>query len=74
MFEKHRKNLIQHCERSELRLHLAVKQCYQTGKSFIGQKLMENAKIEKLKCDILGDFQTLWNRTGFLKNSNETFL
>ena len=25
----------------------------------IGQKLMENAKIEKLKCDILGDFQTL---------------
>ena len=26
----------------------------------IGQKLVENAKIEKLKCDILGDFQTLW--------------
>ena len=25
-----------------------------------GQKLMESAKIEKLKCDILGDFQTLW--------------
>ena len=25
-----------------------------------GQKLMENAKIEKLRCDILGDFQTLW--------------
>ena len=25
----------------------------------IGQKLMENAKIEKFKCDILGDFQTL---------------
>ena len=25
----------------------------------IGQKLLENAKIEKLKCDILGDFQTL---------------
>ena len=21
---------------------------------------MENAKIEKFKCDILGDFQTLW--------------
>ena len=21
---------------------------------------MENAEIEKLKCDILGDFQTLW--------------
>ena len=25
----------------------------------IGQKLVENAKIENLKCDILGDFQTL---------------
>ena len=27
----------------------------------IGQKLMENAKIETLTWDILGDFQTLWN-------------
>ena len=27
-----------------------------------GQKLVENAKIEKLKCDILGDFQTLCSR------------
>ena len=26
----------------------------------IGQKLIENAKIQKFKCDILGDFQTLW--------------
>ena len=25
----------------------------------IGHKLVENAKIEKFKCDILGDFQTL---------------
>ena len=25
-----------------------------------GQKLVENDKIEKLKCDILGDFQALW--------------
>ena len=25
----------------------------------IGQKLVENAKIDKFKCDILGDFQTL---------------
>ena len=30
VFENHRKSLIQHCERSELR-KLAVKQCYQTG-------------------------------------------
>ena len=25
----------------------------------IGQKLVENAEIQKFKCDILGDFQTL---------------
>ena len=25
----------------------------------IGQKLVENAKIQKFKCDILGDFQTM---------------
>ena len=37
-------------------LKLAVKQCYQTG-----QKLVENAKIQKFKCDILGDFQTMWD-------------
>ena len=78
VFENHRKSLIQHCERSELRLHfewtkcpkspiwrvfenlmLAVKQSYQTGQFKIGQKLVENAKIEKFKCDILGYFQTL---------------
>ena len=33
-------------------LKLAVKQCYKT-------KFVKIAKIEKLKCDILGDFQTL---------------
>ena len=27
----------------------------------IKQKLVENAKIENLKCDILGDFQTMWS-------------
>ena len=27
---------------------------------FIGQKLVENAKIKKFKCDILSDFQTTW--------------
>ena len=26
----------------------------------IGQKLVENANFQKFKCDILGDFQTLW--------------
>ena len=27
----------------------------------IGQKLVENAKIENFKCDILSNFQTLWS-------------
>ena len=26
----------------------------------LGQKLVENAKIQKFKCDILSDFQTLY--------------
>ena len=26
----------------------------------IGQKLVGNAKIKKLKCDILSNFQTMW--------------
>ena len=25
----------------------------------VGQKLVKNAKVGKLKCDILGDFQTM---------------
>ena len=53
--------LVQNAKNSPLwrvfeNLKLAVKQCYQTGQFFMGQKLAENAKIEKFKCDILGDF------------------
>ena len=42
------------------------------GSSLKGQKFMENAKIEKLKCDILGDFQTLclFDSLGPTKNIN----
>ena len=51
------KSLIQHCERSELRF------CSQTvlpDVSFIiGQKLVENAKIEIFNYDILSNFQTM---------------
>ena len=44
----------------------------------IGQKLAENAKIEKFKCDILSDLQTLWYWNGSkigekCQNSNKTF-
>ena len=30
-------------------------------KNACGQKLVENAKIKKLKRDIWGNFQTMWN-------------
>ena len=46
----HRKSLIQHCERSELRLHFEWTKvaCGQTVLPvLIGQKLVENAKIKK---------------------------
>ena len=32
------------------------------GSVLIGQKLVENAKIQKFKCDILSNFQTMWSR------------
>ena len=40
----------------------------------IGQKLVENAKIQKFKCDILSDFQTLWSTIrvlSFMQQLNE---
>ena len=37
----------------------------------IGQKLLKNAQIEKFKCDILSDFQTMCSR---LKIENFIFL
>ena len=43
-------------------LKLAVKQCYQTGQFQWDKKLVKNAKLQKFKCDILGDFQTLCSR------------
>ena len=77
------KGRIQHCERSELRLHFEWTKVYQKIVNFgdfwkpeacgqtvlpdrpvrsilLAQKWVENVKIEKFKCDILGDFQTLW--------------
>ena len=83
MFENNRKSLIQHWERSELRLHFELTKvnlksqkwsiwasfwkpvaCGQTvlpdRTILIRQKLVENAIIQRLKCDFFGDFQTLW--------------
>ena len=64
-------SLIQHCERSELRLHfewtevhqkcqkwLEVKQCYQTGQ--FRTKLVENTKIDKIQMrHFFDNFQTM---------------
>ena len=38
--------------------NLAAKQCYQTGYIKMGLKLLEIAKIENVKCDILSNFHT----------------
>ena len=88
MFENQPKSRIQHCERSELRLHFEWTKIHQKWQKWsnltnfwlteatfqlvlpdkpllIGQKLIENAKIEKFRCDILGDFQTLCERQSY---------
>ena len=38
----------------------------------IGQKLVENAKIQKFKCDILSNFQTMWKSIYYKIKFNET--
>ena len=43
-------------------LKFAVKQWYQTVQILKDKKLLENAKIQKFKWDIFGDFQTLRSR------------
>ena len=45
----------------------------------IGQKLVENAKIKKFKCDILSNFQTMWShflneKSCLTKQSKSNFL
>ena len=40
--------------------NLTVKQCYQTGHFLMGQKVVENAKTEIFKYDILSNFQPLY--------------
>ena len=40
-------------------LKLAVKQCYPIGQFLKDENWWKMPKLKKLKCDILGDFQTL---------------
>ena len=87
MFENHRKSLSQHCEWSGQKFIENAKNgpfwrvfkpnaCDQTvlpdWSVLLGQTLVENAKIEKFKCDILGNFQTLWNLYYFWYSSMTT--
>ena len=65
VFENQRKSLIQHCQKWFILASFGkLEACGQTVLSdrsvLIGQKLVENAKIIKLKCDILSNFQTMW--------------
>ena len=58
---KSQKSLIQHCERSELRLHFEWTKVPKNAKKL---KLVENAK-----CDIFGDFQTLCSFSYFFTDN-----
>ena len=59
VFENHRKSLIQHCQRSELRLHFEwTKVNWKCQKWSILTSLWKCQK-SKFKCDILSSFQTM---------------
>ena len=106
VFENHILSLIQHCERSVLRLHFEWTQVNQKFKKWsnlksfwkpkacgqtelpdrtvlIGQKLVEKAKIQKFKCDILSNIQTMCygtskllyelNNVKYLQNSKSNY-
>jgi hypothetical protein len=53
VFENYRKCLIQHCERSELRLNFEWTKINTNAKKWAIWRVFE-------KCDILDDFQTMW--------------
>ena len=69
MFENRKKSLIQHCERSELRVQKFIKNaknsfrktevCSQIVLPETGQNWLKMPK-----CDILSNFQTMWIRLG----------
>ena len=69
VLENQRKSLIQHCERSELRLQFIKmpKTVLPDRSILIEQKLAENAKIKKF--DSFSNFQTLSGSLEFPKFS-----
>ena len=77
MFENHRKSLIQHCEllngqkfiknakngrfNGFRKTEASIQTVLPDRSVLIRQKLVENTKIQKLKCGILSHFQTIMN-------------
>ena len=56
VFENHRKSLIQHCERSELRLHFERKKVFKNAKNHPFWRLVENLKLLSKQCYQIGHF------------------
>ena len=56
VFENHRKSLIQHCERSELRLHFELTSLLKTPKNGPFWRVFENLKLAVKQCYQTGQF------------------
>ena len=56
VFENHRKSLIQHCERSELRLHLSGQELIKNAKNGPFWRVFENLKLAVKQCYQTGQF------------------
>ena len=50
VFENHRKSLIQHCERSELRLHFSGQKLIKNAKNGLFWRFFENLKLAVKQC------------------------
>ena len=56
VFENHRKSLIQHCERSELRLHFEWTEVNKNAKNGQFWQVFENLKLAVKQCYQKGKF------------------
>ena len=56
VFENHRKSLLQHCERSELRLHLSGQKLIENVKNGPFWRVFENLKLAVTQCYQTGQF------------------
>ena len=56
VFENHRKSLIQHCERSELCLHLSGQKLIKNAQNGQFWRVFENLKLAVKQCYQTGQF------------------